>query len=265
MVTSPMVKIQQIFTGNHLRNFNYLLQGGGGDIFAIDPYNAMQLSPLIESWGGNLGIIINTHEHADHTMGNTGLVEAFGAKVYAHTNARGKIARVDRFLKKGDRIALDRDHTLHIMDTPGHTHAHLCLLLMVGERPHAVFTGDTLFNAGVGNCHNGGDPVVLYKTIKEQFMTLPDNVLVYPGHEYLGNNLGFTLRYWPSNKKAQQMQDDYRSVDPDKVFFVTNMGEEKEINTFLRLNEGVMIDNLEGNPVGEKQVFLTLRSLRDRW
>ena len=260
-----MLKIQQIFVGNALRNFNYLVISRRGDIFAIDPYDSSRLIPLIKGVGGRFRGIINTHEHTDHTLGNKGLQKAFGAPVYAHQNARGKIKSVDFFLKKGDVIEIDDEHKFLVMDTPGHTFAHLCLLVLKNEVPIAVFTGDTLFNAGVGNCYNGGDPAILYQTIEEQFLTLPDNVLVYPGHEYLGNNLRFTLNYWPNNIKAQNKYHEYKMLDPDKTFVVTTLGEEKEINLFLSSEQKNFVDNLGPRLKNRQQVFLRLRELRDVW
>ncbi len=260
-----LLKIQQIFAGNSLRNFNYIVAGDQGDIFVIDPYDSSQLIPLIKNLKGRFRGIINTHEHADHTLGNRGLQEEFRVPVYAHQNARGKIKSVDYFLKKNDEIVVDDKHKLRVMDTPGHTFAHLCLLLLKRDSPLAVFTGDTLFNAGVGNCYNGGDPTVLYQTVKEQFLTLPDNVLVYPGHEYLGNNLSFTLHYWPSNTKAQSKYNEYKMIDPDKTFLVTTMGDEKEINLFLASGQKDLSLNLGHGLKTYKQIFLKLRELRDAW
>ena len=260
-----MLKIQQVFAGNSLRNFNYIIISDRGDIFVIDPYDASQLTPLIKEARGHFRGILNTHEHADHTLGNKGLQKAFQVPIYAHQNAWGKIESVDYFLKKGDEIEIDEEHKFVVMDTPGHTFAHLCLLVLKNEVPLAVFTGDTLFNAGVGNCYNGGNPAVLYQTIEEQFLTLPDNVLVYPGHEYLENNLLFTLHYWPSNSKAQNKYNEYKMVDPDKTFFVTTLGEEKEINLFLAPCKKDFIDNLGHGLKNYKQVFLKLRELRDTW
>lgn len=260
-----MPVVEQIFTGNALRNFNYLVRGRGGKVVAIDPFDATLLSPRIRKNQGRLIAIINTHEHADHTMGNADLVQEFQAPVYAHPKGEGKIPKVQGFLEDGDEIAVDSKHCLRAMDTPGHTHAHLCLLLLKNDTPCAIFTGDTLFNAGVGNCYNGGNPEILYETICHRFMSLPDDILVYPGHEYLGRNLDFTLRYWPSNDWARKLREDYRKSNPDRIFFVTTMGEEKEINPFLRTGEQEILDNIGLGPVSEKQVFLTLRELRNRW
>ena len=70
----------------------------------------------------------------------------------------------------------------------------------------ALFSGDTLFNAGVGNCSGGGDPQVLYSTCSGQLAKLPAATRVYPGHDYLLRNLAFTLHIEPGNKVASDWQ-----------------------------------------------------------
>ena len=79
--------------------------------------------------------------------------------------------------------------------------SHICLLSRT-DQP-ALFSGDTLFNAGAGNCHNGGHPEELFETFETQLETLGDNTRIYPGHDYLLNNLGFTLDREPDNEKAR--------------------------------------------------------------
>ena len=71
---------------------------------------------------------------------------------------------------------------IDILDTPGHTMSHLCLLIRGSE--DALFCGDTLFNAGVGNCHNGGNPLSLYNTFYNQLIKLDKKTKIYPGHDY---------------------------------------------------------------------------------
>src|SRR5205823_5704904 len=121
---------------------------------------------------------------------------------------------------------------LECLDTPGHTMTHVCLFAHTGQP--ALFCGDTLFNAGAGNCHNGGDPAVLYETFVTQVARLPDATRVYPGHEYFARNLEFTLDREPDNAAAATTLADARQHH-DAQARVTTLGEEKEINTFLRL------------------------------
>ena len=88
------------------------------------------------------------------------------ARVLAHAGAANRIGGVDRGLARGDVIKVGRTVELETLDTPGHTRSHVCLLAH-GDAP-ALFCGDTLFNAGAGNCHNGGDPGLLYETFVNQ-------------------------------------------------------------------------------------------------
>jgi hydroxyacylglutathione hydrolase len=127
-----------------------------------------------------------------------------------------------------------------------------------------------LFNAGVGNCHNGGNPEVLYDTFAQQLSRLPDNTRVYPGHEYLGRNLEFTLDREPSNKDAKEFLVEAKQVQPQDAP-VTTLGQEKRINTFLRLQNPDVIAQLRekfpdlGERPEPKTVFVKLRELRNKW
>src|SRR5439155_14422646 len=103
--------------------------------------------------------ILNTHEHRDHTGGNDAMVRKTGARILAHKNARDKIADMARGLGAGDVVKVGKTVELEVLDTPGHTMSHVCLLSHT-DQP-ALFCGDTLFNAGAGNCHNGGHPAEL--------------------------------------------------------------------------------------------------------
>src|SRR5262245_22504574 len=121
--------------------------------------------------GWRITQILNTHHHDDHTAGNAAIRAATGAKVLAHAKAASIIGDVDVGLADGDAIRVGRGIELECMDTPGHTMSHMCLLAHA-DSP-ALFSGDTLFNAGAGNCHQGGDPVVLYETFATRLARLP--------------------------------------------------------------------------------------------
>jgi hydroxyacylglutathione hydrolase len=258
------MKVHQIYTESPLRNFTYLIDDGQGSIYCIDPYSEELVLDYLNNIEGTLKAVINTHEHGDHTGGNEGLKNITQCEVWAHQNAKGQIPDIDRFLSGGENIVLNQEWTLGVLDTPGHTFAHLCLLLSNQGNVEAVFTGDTLFNAGVGNCHNGGDPEVLYETIHQQFQNLPDQVLVYPGHDYLENNLKFTMDREPSNVIAEAILKTEKTSQDD-LFLVTNMKLEREVNTFLRLDQKEIISNLNLTTATNKQVFLSLRELRNKW
>jgi hydroxyacylglutathione hydrolase len=263
------VIVKQIWTGNAGRNFNYLIAcPESGEAMAVDPldYEKCLRAALDEGW--DITHILNTHEHRDHTGGNAVMVKETGAKIFAHKNAKDKIEGMSHGLGAGDVIRVGTTVELEVLDTPGHTMTHVCLLSHT-DQP-ALFCGDTLFNAGAGNCHNGGHPAELYKTFSEQLAKLPDATLVYPGHDYIENNLRFTLSREPDNQRAHEMLNVLSGQDPDKAY-VSTLGVEREINTFFRLTNPTVIarlreafPDLPENP-DQRTVFLKLRELRNSW
>ena len=196
------------------------------------------------------------------------MVKATGASVIAHENAGARIPGMSRGVGAGDVIKVGSSVDLECLDTPGHTMSHICLLSKT-DQP-ALFSGDTLFNAGAGNCHNGGHPEELYTTFDEQLSKLSDETLLYPGHDYLVNNLEFSLDREPDNAAAQAMLERYRSQDPDDAL-VTTLGQERETNTFFRLASPSVVAGIVaafpevGDSPDERTVFLKLRELRNRW
>jgi hydroxyacylglutathione hydrolase len=269
LIARCAVIVEQIWTANDYRNFNYLIAcPQTGDALAIDPLDHEKCLGRARQRGYTIRQVLNTHAHGDHTGGNAAMIAATRAKLLAHHKAGGRIPGVERGLKAGDLIKIGRTVELEVLDTPGHTMSHVCLLSH-SDRP-ALFCGDTLFNAGAGNCHGGGHPEALYSTFAGQLARLPANTLVYPGHDYIERNLAFTLDREPDNAHAVKLQGEVRGQDPGSPL-VTTLALEKEINTFFRLHSPSVHRRLrEAFPdlpdaLDEKTVFLKLRELRNRW
>ena len=261
--------IEQIWTGNAYRNFNYVIAcPESGEALAIDPLDHEKCLAAARDKGWEVTQILNTHEHGDHTGGNRPMIAATGAKLLAHHGAGHTIEGIDRGLRAGDVVKVGRTVELEALDTPGHTMSHVCLLSHTGTP--ALICGDTLFNAGAGNCHGGGHPAELYETFAAQLARLPDETRVYPGHDYWQNNLGFTLDREPDNAKAKALLDDMSDHDPDNAL-VSTLALEKEVNAFFRLHSPSIIAKLrEAFPdlpddPDPKTVFVRLRELRNDW
>jgi hydroxyacylglutathione hydrolase len=261
--------VRQVWTGNAYRNFNYLIAcAETGEALAIDPLDHEKCFAAAKREGWEITQILNTHEHRDHTGGNVPLAQKTGATVIAHKNAKDKIPEMARGLSAGDVIKVGRTVELEALDTPGHTMSHVCVLSHT-DQP-ALFSGDTLFNAGAGNCHNGGHPDELYKTFSQQLAKLGEETLIYPGHDYIENNLRFTLSREPDNRRAQEMLEKLKGQDPSRAY-VSTLAVEREINTFFRLTSPSVIaklreafPDLPENP-DARTVFLKLRELRNKW
>jgi hydroxyacylglutathione hydrolase len=261
--------VEQIWTDNSYRNFNYLIAcPDTGDALAIDPLDHQKCLAAAKKRGWHITQVLNTHEHSDHTGGNQAMVAATGAKVLAHGGAMGKIGGVDRGLKAGDKVRIGKRVELECLDTPGHTMSHICLLAHV-DKP-AIFSGDTLFNAGTGHCRSTGRPDILYETFARQLATLPDDTMIYPGHDYIVNNLRFTLDREPDNARAKTLLGKVEAQDTNKAL-ISTLGLEKEINAFFRLQNPSVIARLRERfpdlpeKPDAKTVFMKLRELRNDW
>lgn len=259
----------QIYAENPLRNFHYLIACPvTRDAMVIDPLDVQKCLDAAADQDLNITKILNTHEHYDHIGGNGEMQKKTGARIYAHHGAMDTIGNVDVGLHAGDTVSIGTTITLKILDTPGHTKSHVCLLSNT-DQP-ALFCGDTLFNAGAGNCYNGGDPDDLYETFSQQLDQLPDQTRIYPGHDYIINNLEFTLDREPGNEEAHIMLEKLRHQDPHNAY-ITTMADERRINSFFRLTSPAIIQKLkaEDSAISDnpepREIFKALRQLRNYW
>lgn len=264
------MKILRRYMFNRLGNFNYLIGcEQTRQAIALDPLDGEQMLALAEEHGWQIKLIINTHEHHDHIEGNPVVAAATGAEIWAHKNALGKIPHQSRGLVAGDVVELGSIR-LNVLYTPGHTPVHLCLLAEADEHNPVpiLFSGDTLFNACAGNCFNGGDVDTMYDTFVSQLAPLPDETLLYPGHDYMKNNLQFALSREPGNSRALHWQKNVAELEHDDMPIMT-LGQERGYNPFLRLGSEKIRQTLKKDfpdlADNERAVFKALRTLRDGW
>ena len=263
--------IRQIPIRNDLRNYMYLLACDQTlEAIAIDPLDHALCLETAKELGWSIKVVANTHHHYDHIDGNGPVIAATGAELVSHIDAMQAIPNVDRGLQAGDTLRCG-ELSLKVMDTPGHTMSHICLYFQgnEAEKP-ALFCGDTLFNAGVGRCDFGGAPGVLHQTFVDHIYPLADDVRIYPGHDYIENNLKFTLDREPDNARAKTLLDEIADQDPADAL-VTTLALEREVNTFFRLSSPTVIAELRKSfpdlpdEPDAKTVFLKLRELRNSW
>jgi hydroxyacylglutathione hydrolase len=250
-----MIHVKTFYAYNDLRNFSYLIYDEGtGESWVVDPFEAQPLIDYIKKMKLDLKGILNTHQHFDHIRGNQPLQEAFKAPISK--------------LKGSDKIVLNESHDILTLDTPGHTMDHQVFLWRNKDGPVALFSGDTLFNAGVGNCKNGGNVDLLYDSTG-LLTKLPEKTLLYPGHDYVKRNLEFALTCEPHNNIIKERLKEMESEEVEKRRAFT-LGEEKEVNPFMRLESSEVRENLiksqeEDDKLFKRRLFHKLRSLRDQW
>mgnify|MGYP006091488535 FL=1 len=263
------MNVIQLYTHSPLRNFTYLIGNTDRQYWCIDPFDGQVVADKLHELDASLVGIINTHEHDDHTCGNQALLRLMACSVVAgHPDCGQLIPGFSRALSAGDTITIDVLHQLKVLDTPGHSRGHVCLLLQASsdKKPLAVFSGDILFNAGVGHCRAVGASVEdLYTTLAQQFHVLDDSVTVYPGHEYLTNNLEFSLSIDVHNRVAKAWLEKTKGHDWQDSNITTTIADERLFNPFFRLSNDAIKRNLNVEGATEREVFIALRAKRDKW
>ncbi len=208
-----MLKVKQFRYGAD--NLGYLIYGAAGAM-AVDGGAADAILSYVDQHGLSLLYVANTHDHHDHTSGNTALLTGSRARLLTGADLQGEAMAL-----KGQNI--------RIIHTPGHTEDSLCFY--TGD---TLIAGDTLFNGTIGNCFSG-NLEGFYRSIRK-LMELPDGTVVYAGHDYVRDSMAFARRLEPGNRA---IGDFLRRYDPEHVF--STLADEKRINPYFRFNEPVIV------------------------
>jgi glyoxylase-like metal-dependent hydrolase (beta-lactamase superfamily II)/rhodanese-related sulfurtransferase len=163
---------------------------------------------LLNRYGLTLKYSLETHVHADHVTGSGLLREKLGCKTAVGALCGAKTANIQ--IQDNDVFELSENESITAIATPGHTGGSVSYLWR-----DRVFTGDALLIDGCGRTDfQSGDPATLYDSITQRLFTLPDDTLVYPGHDYKGR--------WVSNI-MQERTNNSRLAGKTKEEFIEIM------------------------------------------
>lgn len=182
----------------------------------IDPVfeHVRRDASFVRELGLDLKWTLETHVHADHVTGAWLLRQRLGSRIGLARSAGAKGA--DRYLDEGDTIEFG-NRALEVRATPGHTSG--CITFVLDDRSCA-FTGDALLVRGCGRTDfQGGDAHALYRSIKAKIFSLPEECLLYPGHDYRGA----TVTSVGEEKRFNPRIGDARNED-DFVGYLANLG-----------------------------------------
>ena len=210
-------------------NYCYLLTTPDGLCAVIDPGEAQPVLDALHAQNLTLSYILNTHHHYDHTDGNAAIVRETGARIVAPASEATRIQGIDHALDEGDIFDFG-GYDFHVIATPGHTRGHISFYC---PQAGALFCGDSLFSMGCGRLFEG--------SAEDQFASLqkisalPDDTLIYCGHEYTQSNGTFCLSVDPDNNALHRRMDEVNALRAsDKPTVPVSLVIEKQTNVFLR-------------------------------
>lgn len=189
------------FVFNPFQENTYVLYDETKECVVIDPgcnepEEKHELTSFIESNDLKVKLLLNTHCHVDHVLGNDFVKEKYKVDFLIHTSDLPVLKAVkayapsygffnyreaepDRFMKEGDLISFG-NQKLSVLFVPGHSPGHVAFY---NEKSKTVIAGDVLFYNSIGRTDMpGGDYDTLIASIHEKLFTLPDDVTVFPGH-----------------------------------------------------------------------------------
>ena len=201
-----------------------------GNAAVVDPGDAAPVLDYLHNHQLTLTAILNTHHHADHVGGNSGLLAHFKVPVYGPHEER--IPAVSRQLREGEKFIIDGIGVeMAVIEVPAHTRSHIAFY-----GADMLFCGDTLFAGGCGRIFEG-TPAQMHSALGK-LMALPDHTRVYCGHEYTLANLRFARAAEPGNPLVSAWEEQAAAQRArNEVTLPSTIGREKGANPFVRCNQ----------------------------
>lgn len=254
-----MIEIIQISTLSD--NYSYLVVDKETNITAcVDPAVSSEIISTLNSHDLSLDYIMNTHHHHDHVGGNNELKNKYNCKIIGGYLDRDRIPGIDISLKENEIFKLGNSE-FEVIETSGHTIGHIAYYF---KEDSSLFCGDTLFSLGCGRIFEGSYLQMLKSLLK--IRALPDDTLIYCGHEYTLSNAKFASHINPSDKflkekiiKIEEKLNNLGSTVP------SNLGEEKMLNPFLNFDNKNYLELIGFTNGTDLENFKRMRIMKDNF
>ena len=203
-----------------------------GRTASIDAPEAAPILAELKDRGWQLTDIFVTHKHYDHIDGIPALKEAYDVTVTGPAKSARETGLYDETVSDGDSFDF-AGHRVQVIETPGHTLDHVSYYI---ADQNLLFSADTLFALGCGRVFEG-NPAMMWNSLKA-LRALPDETIVYCGHEYTLANARFAVTADPQNSQlAQRLAEIETLRAAGKPTLPTLLGLEKATNPFLRADD----------------------------
>jgi hydroxyacylglutathione hydrolase len=249
-------------------NYIYLCQYSPTQAFIVDPGDAAPVLKAIQQNQLTITHILITHNHYDHTAGAKTISKKTGAINYPPLKPNTFLVSPP-IHSAGPPSAKNLPNTIQLdntivrtIKTPGHTSSSVCYYTeSTDNSPPLLFTGDTLFIAGCGR--RSTDPKTMYDSLCK-LAALPDDTLVYPGHDYTQENYEFALTILPGDEKIKNCLASLISRQKQNLPFApSTIAREKQTNVFLRADSPEIRSALRLPHEPAHKIFAELRRRKD--
>lgn len=231
-----------------------------GETALIDAPEAEPILAVLEQRGWRLSHVLLTHHHWDHVDGLAAILKRNPAQVIGAAADAHRLPPLDKQVSEGDRIEIG-DEPVDVLDVSGHTIGHLAYSMPLSR---AVFTADSLMALGCGRLFEG-DAAQMWGSVSK-LAALPDDTLVYSGHEYTQSNARFALTVDPDNLALQHRAEEIdRDRAAGKATVPSQLGVEKATNPFLRAADPAIQAHLDMAGADPVAVFAEIRGRKDRF
>lgn len=242
-------------------NFIYLHPYGDGRAFIVDPGDAAAVLHALERHSLHLTAVLVTHPHWDHVAGVADLHAETRCEVIG--TDRRLIPASDRTVADGDALAF-AEMTVNVIATPGHTRASVSYYVPARDDKYrgVVYTGDTLFVGGCGRLLEC-DAATMWQSL-QRLAALPDETLVYCGHDYTLENYEFAVTIDPGNRRLRdRLAEVQKAVEYGRLTVPSTIAQEKATNVFLQADQSQIQAALGMVGAPPEEVFAELRHRKD--
>lgn len=210
-------------------NYAYIVQSDDGKTLIIDAGEAKPIIEFLENHQIKPDYIFSTHHHWDHVNGNHDLSKKYNIPIYVPKGDISKIKYYDYTFDNNDIFQFGSEEIL-ILHTPGHTLGAICFWF---QKNHILFTGDTLFSLGCGRLFEGtADDLFLSL---QKIASMPNDTLLYCGHEYTLMNGSFCASIKPNNKSLLNRIEKSKILrQKGQPTIPIDLKTEKKTNVFLQ-------------------------------
>ncbi|MBB5073734.1 hydroxyacylglutathione hydrolase [Bartonella callosciuri] len=227
---------------------------------AIDAPESEAIHNALKRRNWTLQTVFITHHHHDHVEALVELKQVYKATVIGPAAEKEKIRYLDQTLQPDENLFFGT-YTLLALSTPGHTLGALSYYL---PEENLLFAGDTLFSLGCGRLFEG-TPAQMLSSLKK-LRQLPNETLLYCGHEYTKNNALFALTLDPHNQKLhQRVEEVFLLRATNAMTLPVTLGQEKTTNPFLRWDDKTLRENLSMVDATDEEVFSEIRKRKDKF